>query len=101
MGWVDQLKSRWKVQNTWQVIVILLVFACTGTTVYLIAKPLLRALFEPEVVPLWAKVIYYVLILPIYNLLLLFYGFVFGQFSFFWDFEKRFIARIFGSKRQT
>jgi hypothetical protein len=43
-------------------------------------------------------VLYYILILPIYNVLLLVYGALLGQFQFFWDFEKRFFRRIFGIK---
>jgi hypothetical protein len=97
-GWMEKLKSRWKVKNTFQVIIILVVFACTGTTVALLARPLLHALFTPAEVPTWAKVLYYVFILPVYNLFLLLYGFLFGQFRFFWDFEKRFFNRLFGKK---
>lgn len=95
-GWMERLKDRWKVKNTFQVVIILVVFACTGTTVALLARPLLHALFAPEEVPTWATVLYYVLILPIYNVFLLFYGLLFGQFQFFWSFEKRFFARLFG-----
>jgi len=93
--WTERLKDRWKVKNTFQVIIILIVFTCTGTTVALIAKPLLRVIFQPEAVPLWATILYYVLILPIYNVFLLFYGLIFGQFKFFWNFEKRFFTRLF------
>jgi hypothetical protein len=39
-------------------------------------------------------VLYYIFILPLYNVILLGYGFVFGQFDFFWRFEKRFIRRL-------
>ncbi len=49
--------------------------------------------------PLWASIAYYILILPIYNVFLLVYGFLFGQLRFFWDFEKRFFNRIFRSKK--
>ena len=42
-------------------------------------------------------VLYYVLILPFYNVILLVFGALFGQFRFFWAFEKRFFARLFGS----
>lgn len=94
----DKLKARWKVKNTFQVVLILIVFACTGTTVALMAKPFLRSIFSPEAIPTWATISYYVLILPIYNVLLLFYGLIFGQFRFFWDFEKRFFSRIFRIK---
>lgn len=96
--WMERLKERWKVKNTFQVAIILVVFACTGTTVALLARPLLHALFAPAEVPIWAKILYYVLILPIYNVFLLVYGFLFGQFNFFWSFEKRFFARLFGKK---
>ncbi|MDZ4716631.1 MAG: DUF6787 family protein [Cytophagales bacterium] len=99
-NFTDKLKARWNVKSTGQVVIILVVFAFTGTTVALIAKPLLRTLFSPNEVPLWATIAYYIFILPLYNLLLLFYGFLFGQFGFFWDFEKRFFARIFGVKKK-
>jgi hypothetical protein len=97
LRWLDTLKKRWKLDTGLQVAVILLVFACTGFTVVLIKRPIFTYLFEGGARPLWANVVYYVLILPIYNLFLLIYGFIFGQFTFFWDFEKRFFARIFGS----
>ena len=100
-SWIEKLKNRWKVKNTFQVVVILVVFACTGTTVALLARPILQALFAPGEVPAWAKVIYYVLILPIYNIFLLLYGLLFGQFTFFWNFEKRFFARLFGKKNSS
>jgi hypothetical protein len=93
--WVDKLQQRWKLQSAWQVIFILIVFACTGTTVLLIKRPLFAYWFPDGDKPLWASVIYFVLVFPIYNIFLLAYGFVFGQFRFFWDFEKRFLNRIF------
>jgi len=97
-SWTDRLKERWKVQSTFQVFIILLVFALTGTTVALLAKPLLREIFAPGDVPTWAKVVYYILILPVYNMFLLLYGFILGQFTFFWNFEKRFFSRLFGKR---
>lgn len=100
-NFTDKLKARWKVKNTFQVVIILVVFACTGTTVALIAKPLLRSIFSPEEIPLWATVAYYIFILPVYNVLLLFYGLIFGQFRFFWDFEKKFFSRIFRIKNRN
>ena len=99
--WIEKLKDRWKLKNTWQVIVILIVFACTGTTVLLIKRPLFTYWFPEGEKPLWANIIYYVMILPIYNILLLAYGFVFGQFTFFWNFEKRFFSRIMSKFRDT
>jgi hypothetical protein len=92
MSWIEKLQHRWNV-NFWQAIAILAVFALTGTTVVMVMKPMLHLLFENEI-PTWARIAYYILILPIYNLLLLFYGFLFGQYKFFIGFEKKTWNRI-------
>jgi hypothetical protein len=94
-NWIEKLKERWKVKNALQVIVILIVFACTGFTVLFIKKPLLNWLAGEEGNSTLATVLYYIFILPLYNVLLLGYGFLFGQFEFFWAFEKRFLERFF------
>ena len=91
---MQKLQTRWKVNSAFQVVIILLVFACTGFTVLFLKRPLFQYLFDGHPIPKVASIIYYLLILPVYNIFLLFYGFVFGQFQFFWDFEKRFFARI-------
>jgi hypothetical protein len=93
MGWIDKLQRRWNVSSVFQVVIILVVFACTGFTVLFLKRPLFDYLYQGEV-PWWASLLYYVLILPVYNVILLFYGFIFGQFRFFWNFEKRFLARF-------
>jgi hypothetical protein len=94
MNWIRKLQARWKVNSTLQVMLILLVFACTGVTVLLIKRPLFNYWFGDSPLPTTASIVYYILILPIYNIILLFYGFVLGQFKFFWAFEKRFFKRI-------
>lgn len=93
MGWIQKLQQRWNTKNIWQVVVILFVFACTGFTVLWLKRPTLHFFFGNEI-PGWAMALYYILILPVYNLILLFYGFIFGQFNFFLEFEKRFFRRL-------
>jgi hypothetical protein len=94
-AWIEKLKNRWNVKSAWQVIIILLVFTCTGFTVLFIKKPLLTLLAGDEGNSTLGTILYYIFILPVYNLLLLGYGFLFGQFSFFWNFEKRMMERFF------
>ena len=101
MSWINQLQDRWKVKNAFQVVIILIVFACTGVTIMFLKRPLFSLLFNEGSLPLWVSVVYYILILPIYNVFLLFYGLIFGQFRFFWDFEKRFFRRIFNFKKNN
>lgn len=92
MNWQDKLKQRWKLSSIWDVWVVLLVFALTGTSVMLLRR-FLQAEFD-WAAEKWFVYTYYWLILPVYNLLLLMYGFLFGKFRFFWEFEKRFFRRI-------
>ncbi len=91
VNFLHRLQQRWKVKNLRTVIVILLVFALTGTSVMLLKRVLAEHVFEHA---RWFTYTYYWLVLPFYNLLLLFYGWVFGQGRFFWEFEKRFFARL-------
>ena len=93
-NWIERLKTKWNLTSAWQVVMVLLVFSCTGVTVLLLKKPVLNFLSGEEGNSATASVLYYVFILPVYNLLLLGYGFVFGQFRFFWNFEKRFVKRM-------
>jgi len=97
-GWILKLKQKWNLKSVGQVIVILIVFACTGFTVLAIKKPLLKMLAGDSSDTVLASVIYYLLILPVYNAFLLTYGFLFGQFSFFWEFEKKSFNRLFSKK---
>ena len=98
-SWITKLQNRWRVGSAWQVIIILIVFACTGFTVMFI-KPVITGWLFHEGHPTWFSILYWILILPIYNIFLLFYGFVFGQFKFFWAFEKRFVGRFFKQKKE-
>lgn len=93
--WVEKLRDRWKLKSVWQVVIVLIVFACTGFTVLFIKKPILNWLAGDEGNSTLATVLYYIFILPLYNVILLAYGFLFGQFEFFWAFEKRFMERFF------
>ncbi|HYF67443.1 MAG TPA: DUF6787 family protein [Ohtaekwangia sp.] len=92
--WIVRLKDKWNLKNTTQVIIVLIVFACTGFTVLFIKKPLLSWLAGEQGTSTLASILYYVFILPVYNIILLCYGFLFGQFNFFWEFEKRFFNRM-------
>lgn len=99
---LEKLKRRWNIQNNFQVIIILTVFAITGSaTVYL--KKIIFDLIEitPET-HFGIKIpVYILVILIVYNVLLLAVGLVFGQFRFFWEFEKKFFSRFLFRRKQT
>ncbi len=98
-GWLNRLGAHWGV-SAGRAVVILVVFACTGFTVMFLKRPVVAYFAEEEGgTPLLFSIIYYILILPFYNVILLIYGALLGQFAFFRAFEKRFFNRIFGRKK--
>jgi sterol desaturase/sphingolipid hydroxylase (fatty acid hydroxylase superfamily) len=101
----NRLKKHWGIQSTWQLIVIFWVFAITGSSSVYVAKPFLAWIgLSREVFPdsWWSGWVYWtlrlLLIFPFYQVLLIIYGWLFGQFTFFWNFEKKMLSRM-GFKR--
>jgi len=93
---MNKLKARWGIDSNWQIFIILLVFAITGSTSTKLAEPLCNLLGIYESSSHWA--VYWsariFLIFPIYQVLLVSFGWIFGQFQFFWAFEKKMLSRM-------
>ncbi len=92
---MQNLKERWGIQSNFQLTVIFIVFAITGSASAWLSKPFciwLRILKEDF--GFWFTPIRLLLIFPIYQVLLVFIGFIFGQFKFFWSFEKKMLRKM-------
>ncbi|GAB3228703.1 hypothetical protein GCM10027454_29210 [Algoriphagus aestuariicola] len=74
---------------------VLVVFACTGFTILFVKNPILD-FFGVEKGGFVNTLLYLLLVLPLYQIFLLIYGFIFGQFNFFWEKEKQIARRIAG-----
>lgn len=96
MSWLNSLKSKWGIKSNIQILIILIVFSITGFLAVLIAKPILNLIgVHPDDTSgflYWP--IRIVIIFPSYQILLIIIGSLFGQFKFFWDFEKKMLKRI-------
>ena len=98
---LNRLKEKWDIKSNFQIIVILIVFALTGSASIKFAEPVLYFLninittFEDF---LLGKVFYYILriiiVFPIYQILLILIGTLLFQFKFFWKFEKKMLSKI-------
>lgn len=93
---MNKLKQRWKITSNFQLFIILLVFAITGSTSALIAKPILAFIgITKESVSLWLYCPFYIIvILPFYKIILLIIGTLAGQHTFFWNFIKKMLDRM-------
>jgi uncharacterized phage infection (PIP) family protein YhgE len=97
---MNKLKEKWGINSNYQIIIILLVFSITGSIAVWIAKPVLNLVgLDKEVVSPWLFwPIRIFIIFPIYQILIVIIGTLFGQFKFFWAFEKKMLSRL-GFKR--
>lgn len=88
--WLWQLQQKWAMSSVWQVIAVLVVFTLAGSTVVFLRKYLFVLLgFTPKTSFWWKVLTYLFFVFPAYQLLLLVYGFLLGQFSFFYQKEKK------------
>lgn len=89
------LKKRWGIASNFQLTIIIIVFAITGSASAWLSKPFCLWLgITKQDLGLWFTPIRLLLIFPIYQVLLVVIGFVFGQFNFFWAFEKKMLQRM-------
>lgn len=92
---LEKLKKRWDLKSNIQIIIVLVVFAITGSTTLYAKKAIFQLLGITPDTELWIKVPLYVLIIfPVYQLLFLIFAFLFGQFRFAWEFEKKIFSRF-------
>lgn len=93
---MEKLKKRWGIKSNFQIFLILIVFAINGSFAAWVAKPITNfiGLSQETLHPFIFWPIRILLIFPIYQLTLPIVGLVFGQFKFFWNFEKKFLSRI-------
>lgn len=93
---MNRLKRRWGIESNFQIFLILIVFAVTGSTSAKLAGPLVEffGVYQETSSWFWYWFLRIVLIFPIYQVLLVFFGWLFGQFRFFWQFEKKMLGRL-------
>jgi len=94
---MEKLKKRWGITSNWQVIAILIVFAINGSFAAWVAGPITNFLgLDAETTkPYFLYIVLrIILIFPIYQITLPLVGWVFGQFTFFWNFEKKMLQRM-------
>lgn len=91
-----RLENKWVVAYKWEMIRIFLVFAITGSTSAFISKPIMNILGIAKenlnVIVYWF--LYIIIGLAFYQILLITFGWIFGQYAFFRDFLKRFAKRV-------
>jgi hypothetical protein len=92
---MKKLKERWNVSSNRQLTLIFIVFAITGSASAWLSRPLCEVLgISKDQLSHWYTPVRLLLIFPIYQALLVTIGALFGQFTFFWNFEKKLLRSL-------
>jgi len=93
---MGNLRQRWGIKNNYQFVIIFIVFAITGSTSAYLSKPVLAwmGITKDTFSPWIYYPLYIILIFPLYQVLLVSFGFLSGQFKFFWWFEKKMLRSL-------
>jgi hypothetical protein len=98
-NWWQKLKIKWGIESDWQMTIIFVVFAITGSTSVKVARPILEFIGVNDSLPWYAYwPLRIIIILPVYQILLIVFGTLLGQYKFFLAFEKKMLGRFIRKK---
>ena len=96
------LMQKWMIEDDIQYAIIFVVFAITGSSSVRVARPILDYIGLNDTMSWYVYwPIRIIIILPVYQVLLICFGTLFGQFKFFWAFEKKMLGRFGGRKSKA
>ena len=93
---IQNLINKFNAKSKLHLLVIFLVFGLSGTFALWISSPILLALDLENILSYYPLYIFFrvLIIIPIYQLILILIATLFGEFEYFWKFEKKFLKRI-------
>jgi len=93
---IQKMESKWIVNERWELIRIFIIFAITGSSSVFVGRPIIKliGISSENFGPILYGIVFVFVSLIFYQILLVFWGFVLGQFKFFWDFEKKMLRRF-------
>jgi len=94
-----KLEKKWILDYKWEMIRVFIVFAITGSSSVIVGRPFIKLLgiTKDNLNPFLYWVLFIFIAMVFYQILLVCFGWIFGQFQFFWNFEKKMLRR-FGLK---
>jgi hypothetical protein len=96
-----KLKKKWKVESNTQLFLILCTFAVTGTSTAFISRQITTWVgFNDQTWWFWPFLVRMAVLVFGYQVIILLVSIVFGQFRFFWNYEKKILVWM-GILRET
>ena len=89
---IERMKKKYNVRTTFELFIIMAVFSLAGMAIVWVRKPIFHLLGITTTTPFILKFIAWLaVVFPTYQINLLIFGFLLGQFPFFWEREKKFL----------
>jgi len=91
-----KFEKRWGLTYKWEMIRVFIVFSITGTSSLYIGKPIIKliGINKENLNPFLYWLLFIFVSLVFYQILLIFFGWLFGQGDFFWNIVKKMLKRI-------
>ena len=92
---IEKLINLFKVKNLKQLIIVFLVFSITGSLSVILGDPIISFFFQDGIQNnLFFWITRIIIIFPLYQILLIIIGTMFGEFKYFWKIEKKILIRL-------
>ena len=93
---IAKLVNKFKANSIRHLFIIFIIFALSGSGSLFISSPILIVLGLDKLITFYPLYIFVriILIIPIYQFILIIIASLFGEFDYFWKFEKKFLQRL-------
>ena len=92
---IEKLINLFKVKSLKQLVIVFLVFSITGSLSVVLGEPIINFFFEDGFENnFFFWIVRIIIIFPLYQILLIIIGTIFGEFRYFWRIEKKILMRL-------
>ena len=93
---LKNLVKRLNAKSNKHLLIIFIIFALSGSGSLFVSSPILSAINLDSLITFYPFyiLIRILIIIPIYQIMLIIIATLFGQFNYFWKFEKKFLQRL-------
>ena len=93
---IKHLIKRFNARSKAHLLLIFIVFGLSGSFSLWISSPIMSAFDLKNILNNYPLYVFFriLIIIPIYQLILIIVASIFGEFQYFWRFEKKFLKRI-------
>ena len=100
INFLKKLQNHFNARSINHLIIIFIVFSISGSVTVYLSFPIIDFLQLKNYIdmPFLQFILRLLIIFPLYQIILIFIGSLFGEFIYFFNFEKKFLKKIFLKK---